>query len=259
MMKRRTFTAAAFVLGLGLAACGGSATTPAAGPATAVSATQAPLPTSAPAVAATEAPTAALAATEAPAAPAAQAASAGDAKDAVLAAMRKQLTSGPYRTNAAITSENGSVEIIGEVIPPDRMRSISTIAGRKSEMIFIGNKGWMKMGDADWKDMGSVNAAMALSQFSAAMVDDMANAISDARLIGPDVVNNAPSMAYSYFMDSNKFKTPIDVKSKVKIWVDVATGLIVKQEIDGEAMGVKSKTVQTVTYDPAIKIEAPAK
>lgn len=238
MMKRHTFTAVACALGWMLAACGGSATTPAAGPTTAASATQAP------------------AATTAPAAPLAPA---GDARDAILAAMRKQLTSGPYRTNAAITSENGSVEIIGEVIPPDRMRSISTIAGRKSETIFIGDKGWMKMGDADWKDMGSVNAAMALSQFSAGMVDDMANAISDARLIGPDVVNNAPSMAYSYFMDSNKFKTPIDVKSKVKIWVDVATGLIVKQEIDGEAMGVKSKTVQTVTYDPAIKIEAPAK
>lgn len=252
MMKRRTFTVMAFVLGLSLAACGGSAPTPAASPTTAVNATQAPLPTSAPAVAATEAPTAPPVATAAPSAPA------GDAKDAILAALRKQLTSGPYRTSAAITSENGSVEVIGEVIPPDRMRSVSTIAGRKSEMIFIGDKGWMKSGDADWKDMGASNATMALSQFSTAMVDDMANAISDARLIGPDVVNNAPAMAYSYFMDSNKFKTPIDVKSNVQVWIDVATGLIVKQEIDGEVMGVKSKTVQTVTYDPAIKIEAPA-
>jgi hypothetical protein len=45
------------------------------------------------------------------------------------------------------------------------------------------------------------------------------------------------------------------VTSQVKMWV--ANGLPVRQEINGEFAGIKSKTVQEITYAPNIKIEAP--
>lgn len=257
-MKRKLFAALSCALGLGLVACGGSAPAASPAPANTTAATAAPAATAAVADTAAPQPTDTVAPqpTDTPA-PAVAAAPAGDARDIIVAALRKQINSGPYRTTATITSDSGEIKLTGEVIPPDRLRTVSTIAGQMSEIIYIGNKAWMKMGDAGWKDMGAGGIAEVRNQYSGAMIDDMANAISDARLVGPDAVNGKPATVYSYFLDANKFKTPIDVKSNVKLWIDNATGLIVQQEIDGEAMGARSKTVQQVEYDAGIKIEAP--
>ncbi len=51
----------------------------------------------------------------------------------------------------------------------------------------------------------------------------------------------------------------LNVKSNVKLWVNLATGLPIQQEIEGEAMGVKSKTVQAIEYDASLTIEPPVK
>ena len=72
----------------------------------------------------------------------------------------------------------------------------------------------------------------------------------DANLVGENllavVIDDAAAIA-------------IAVKSDAKVWIDSASGRIVKSESEGEAMGIKSKTVQTIEYDPSIKIEAPVK
>ena len=264
--NRSTFVAFVCAFGLSLASCGGNAQppansaepTPAAESTTAPASTQAPTSTTAAqVVAAAPTGTSAPEPTVAPT-PAAIAAPAGDPKSAILAALHKELTSGPYRTKTSI-SGSSTIEVVGEIIPPDKMHTVSTIAGKKNEMIFIVDKGWSKSGDTAWKALGSASDAGIINQINGSMIDEITSAISDAKLVGPDAVNGAPAFVYSYFLDSNKLKTPIDVQSNVKIWVSVANGLIMKQVIDGVAFGKKSTTVQIVEYDPAIAIDPPVK
>ena len=49
------------------------------------------------------------------------------------------------------------------------------------------------------------------------------------------------------------------MKSDAKVWLDSASGAPVKLESSGEAVGVKTKAVQTIEYDSTIKIEAPSR
>jgi hypothetical protein len=49
----------------------------------------------------------------------------------------------------------------------------------------------------------------------------------------------------------------MDAHSAVKLQVSTASGLPVRQEIEGEVMGVKSKSTQVIEYDANLKIEPP--
>lgn len=241
--------AASLVLG----ACGGAA---APAPTSAPSQpTAAPAKTSAPAATAMPAPTKAAPTVAPTAAPSFLT---GAPNEVLLAAMRRQLKSGPYRTKTVVTADKSTSEIVGEIVPPDKMRMTLDAGGTMIEQIYIGDKGWIKNGGKWTASPGSVAAV--LRQFSEEYVADMANTISDVKLAGADVVDGAPTMAFTYNMDMNKSTTmKADVKSSVKVWIRVSDGLVVKQEIDGQAMGVKSHSVQTVQYDPTIKIEPPVK
>jgi len=244
-----------------LAACGGASapatTAPAITESTAVVApTEAPVaaPTEAPSLASTDVPAAAP--TNTPAAAAAPALPIGDPKEAIVATLRKQLKSGSYRSKTIITSTDGTVEITGEIVPPDRMHVFNSIGGKVIETIYIGDTSWTKTGDT-WQE-SKVGVGQILSQFSDAFVDEMAGTVSDVKLVGPELLNGVPTLVYTYISDLNKATTmKMDSKSVVKAWIRVADGLLVRQEIEGETMGTKSKTVQEVEYDPAIKIEPP--
>ena len=81
---------------------------------------------------------------------------------------------------------------------------------------------------------------------------------SNAAKVGNETVNGQETVVYSYDMDMNKSSSmKMDMKSAVKIWVRTSDGLPIKQEVSGEAMGVKSVSTQEIEYDPSIKIEPP--
>ena len=238
-----------------LAACGGRRSAP---PATAV-------PTAAPTLVApstpadTVAPTTAgptLAATEAPAAipatvaPTVAAAPASNARQTVLNALTAVAQAGPYRVTSTTTTDKGNtVKMTGEIILPDRFHMVTN--GR--ETIIVGKKTWVKQGD-QWQefpmDVGSV-----LSGMMGSMTPDVEKSISDVQEIGPDTVNGTAAIVYQFTSAVDVGGQPI--KSTVKVWIAKASGLPIQQEIEGDYGGIKSQTVQQITYDPSIKIEAP--
>ncbi len=239
------FAVAVFASVVLLAACGGS---------------DAPKPTDAPAKPATQDPTTQVPGTSevpgtlAPTAASVAVAPSGDAKEAVVAATKKQLTSGPYRSTTTIVTSDGTTELTGEVIPPDRMR----VKSEAMEMIYVGQDSWAKS-SGEW-EKSKMPGSGVLAQFTEAFMDEMAGTMSDVKFVGPGEANGTPAWVYSYTSDLSKATTmKMDSKSAVKVWIGVADGLIHKQEIDGEAMGIKSKTTQVVEYDASIKIEAPVK
>jgi hypothetical protein len=102
-----------------------------------------------------------------------------------------------------------------------------------------------------------MDAGTMISGLLSSVSQDVIDGIKDVKLAGPDSVNGVPSFVYTY-------TTSIDlggsqITSNIKLWVGVANGLPLKQEVDGEFAGVKSHTVQLVEYDKTIKIEAPIK
>ncbi len=234
-----------------IAACGGNST-PSAAPAvptTSNAPTQAPL---------TNKPTDVPVATTAPAkAPeptkvAAPALPTGDAKAAIVAAQKKSITQ-PYRTKTTVQSSNGNTEINGEFVPPNKFHVMTKSAfdGRDTttEMIVVENTMWMRLNGNAWTKTPAAKATLDALQNS--ITDEMAGAISDAKLVGADVINGTPTFLYSYKLDWK------GVKSSNKVWIGAANGLPLKQEIAGEFANVKSLTTQTIEYDSSIKIEAP--
>ena len=171
-----------------------------------------------------------------------------------MAAMRKQITSGPYRQKTTIISAKGTTEMNGEVVPPDQMHMQMNSSSRKTEMIFIGAKGWMKIGDK-WQ-ISPISGGEIMSQVLQS-VDEFAPNISNVQSVGEENLDGKPANVYTYHLELGADKG--GVKSDAKVWIDSASGLIVKSESSGEALGIQSKTVQTIEYDPSIKIEAPLK
>ena len=269
-MKR---TLAAFlILTVLLAACSGSPATPTAAPV----ATKAPAavpPTAAvgtnpPAAAPTAAPVATAApsaapiptATKAPAptatsAPAAAPAPSGSAKDAVVAAMLAQLKAGPYRTKTTIVSDSGTISLTGEMIPPDKLHTTMKGTGFERETIVIGDKAWITQAGA-WEASPVTGKQLREAAFPALTTEQLGATISDVKAAGTDTVNGEEARVYTYTSTADLGQGS-KVVSAVKLWVSVKRGLPIKQEVAGDAGGVKSNTVQMIEYDPAISIAPP--
>jgi len=248
--------ASLFILTLLLAACGGSPAAPTAAPAAPTAPTSAPVAATLPA--ATKAPVATpVPATTAPTAtnaPTAAPAPAGNAKDAIIAAMLAQLKAGPYRTTTIIVSASGTINLTGEMIPPDKLRTTTKTAGFETETIAIGDKAWIKR-DGQW-GVAPVSGKVALgAAFPALTAEQLGGTISDAKAAGAETVNGEQARVYTYTSTTDLGGSK--VVSTVKLWVSVKSGLPIKQEIAGEAAGVKSNTVQTVEYDKTITIAPP--
>jgi len=248
---------ALFVLTLLLAACGGSPAAPTSAPApttapAAPAATSAPAATTAPAP--TVAPTAAPAATATPA-PTAVPAPVGSPQDAIVAALQALLQAGPYRTKTTIVAGSDTINLVGEMIPPDKLHTMMTTASFESETIVIGDAVWSKR-DGAWSVLPVSGKEMLQSAFPALAVDQLIGTISKAGTAGTDTVDGEPTNVYTY-TSTTDLGSGSQVVSAVKLWVSARRGVPVKQEVVGEAGGVQSTTVQTIEYDPTITIAAP--
>ena len=254
-----------FILTLLLAACGGpaaptaapAATTapaaaPTAAPAAPAAATPIPAATKARVAATAIPPTAAPTATSAPAAAPAPS---GSAEDAIIAAVQATLKAGPYRTKSTIVSDSGTINMTGELIPPDKLHTTMKATDFEMENIIIGDKGWIKQ-NGKWAVSPMSGKAALEAAFLALTAEQLGLTISDAKSVGTEAVNGEQARVYTYTSTTDLGESG-QVISAVKLWVSAKRGLPVKQEIAGEAGGIKSNTVQMIEYDPTISIVPP--
>lgn len=193
---------------------------------------------------ATVMPTVAPTDTPAPAA----AAEPGDPKSAILAAARKQATLA-WRTDTTITTGGKVFTVTGEFAPPLSLHVLANIGGQSTEMIMIDDKGWMKIGPL-WTAAPASVAAMIRDNYGPGSAD-IESRITDVKYLGPELLDGSPTWVYTFK------STQANVSGDVKAWIEVARGLVVQQQIEGEAGGVKSVTLQKISYDPSITIEPP--
>jgi hypothetical protein len=210
-------------------ASGGQPTAPAQ-----ASPTSAPQPTAAP----TEVPSATP-----PPAP-------SDPQQALIDILKSAMQAPPYHVSSTSTTDSGTTTVItGEVALPDHMH-IKTSNG--TEMLVVGDKSYRKV-NGSWQPF-SIDIGGILNGMLGGSMGDPSKTVSNVQYLGQDNLNGVSTQVYSF--TSSVDLSGETVTSQVKMWV--ANGLPVRQEINGEFAGVKSKTVQVISYDPSIKIEAPS-
>jgi hypothetical protein len=187
--------------------------------------------------------------TEAPPAPAPS-----DAKASVIAAFRKGLEAGKYRIHSVTTSQGAQIaEMQGDVLLPDRMHFFTTLAGSPSEIIVVGDKMWIKSGEA-WSEM-PFSAGLLSTMLTFADKVDLENTIQEAEYLGDEDLNGVPMYVY-------RLRQVIDyggqkLESLIKMWVGKSDGRIYRQEITNSTAGLESTTVQDYEWDVDIVIEPP--
>ena len=134
-------------------------------------------------------PTAVPAATSAPAAAPAPS---GSAKEAIIAAMQATLKAGPYRTVSTIVSDSGTIDMTGELIPPDKLHTTMKAADFEMENVIIGDQGWIKQ-NGKWA-VSPMRVRPCCSRPSLpSPAEQLDLTISDAKAVGNEAVNGEPA------------------------------------------------------------------
>jgi hypothetical protein len=177
--------------------------------------------------------------------------------DEVLEVLRRShaamIEQGAFVTEMTADSGGREVQTRVEVVWPDRYHMTSTGGGADMEVIILPGQTWMKQGGQWMKlpiDMGQMIQAFQPDAMKQSL-DNLANA---EELPGEEV-DGKPARVFRY--DTQATVMGVRSKSTVKAWLDADTLLPLMQEIDGEAMGMRSRTTQRYSYPDGLTIEAP--
>jgi hypothetical protein len=151
-----------------------------------------------------------------------------------------------------VDADGTITEMVAEVVPPDSLHIV--IGGGNMEMILLGGTLWSKSGEAAWTQMGSPDMANAIFDSMQGYIDGAA--LTNVQHVGSEPVFGQQTDVYSFTSSLGEGEEA--VTSDVKLWVSQATGLPIRMESTGTAMGVTSHVVQAIEYDPSITIAPPA-
>ena len=170
-----------------------------------------------------------------------------DCLDELKSVADRHKTAGAYRVEMKMTGGENPTTITAEVVLPDRFRMTMP----QGQAVIVGDKSWMNMGGR-WMEIPGMGGAITGMTRQAELV----SADSALNVTCSDADVEGRSLRLIEFDASGK-PMGIDATSHVKLYLDPSTGLPAIQQIDGEAAGMKSSIVQTITFDPSIVIEPP--
>jgi hypothetical protein len=158
------------------------------------------------------------------------------------------MKAGPYHVEMQMAGPGGQGRTIqGDVDLPDKFHMIMP----QGEMVKIGDNIWMNMGGA-WRQMPGAAGKMMQGQMMQGMAAGL-KSHANVQCLGAQTYQGKAVSAYVF--DSAGNFSGIKTKSHVQLFTD--NGLPAFLVVDGEAMGHKSHTEQTITYDPSITIAPP--
>jgi hypothetical protein len=172
--------------------------------------------------------------------------------DVLTKAANAQLETKSFRARMISSIDGGkeSARIV-EYVSPDRFH----ITGENDEMILAGGSVFMKSPAGEWTKLLFDPSAM-INQIRDANRSDEIRKSTDVGLIGAEVVEGVPTLAYRYSL-KNAFG--MNFTSNCKMWVGVTDSLPRKMEVEGEFNKVKTRSAVTYyDYGADIKIEPPA-
>ncbi len=164
------------------------------------------------------------------------------------AVMDGHLKAGPYHVTMDQTMAGKTRKMEIDAILPSSFHMKSP----EMETIMLKQGTWMKMG-GKWMAMPGAMSGMVSGAIATGMEKGMAN-IKNLQCLGPQSVEGKTYTTYDF--DSSGEAMGIKATSHVTLYKG-DNGLPAIMIVEGEAMGHKSKTVQHMTYDPAITISPP--
>lgn len=171
-----------------------------------------------------------------------------DSIDPVVAAYKK-LQTAHFRTEMTVTDEKGKVtKGSSEYEGMDHVHS--NMGGH--EMVMLPGGTWMRINDKWTKSPMDMSAMV--KKF-APMGEEMLQSAKNVRDEGPATFQGQPAHVYSF--DTDTTMMGIHATGHNKVYLNGA-GLMIGMEHDGEAMGHKSSSVQAITYDDSVHVQAPA-
>jgi hypothetical protein len=172
------------------------------------------------------------------------------ARDAVLKAMRAQRDAKMYRVH--MTLNNGTIQNVLEYVAPDRFHLTSS---NGAETIIVGDKTYQRQKGGQWVpfpiDIGSIIAQFRDPKY----LDQLAQGLTDVQQVGSDTLNGMKMIVYTFKTDQKA--GDIQVTSTYKLWIGASDGLPYKQEVQSHIVEIASNAVNTIEYDPSIKIDPP--
>ena len=172
-----------------------------------------------------------------------------DPKADILAAHEAMMAKGKFRTETRSISSGETTVSTNEVQWPDRFHMKS----KDMEMIILPEGTWMNQG-GQWMKM-PMNMAGMVKQLTPDAIKQSYDNMTNVQQLDDAEVEGEAVHVYEY--DTTATIMGIKADSHVKLYVGKSSGLILRQDVDGKAMGVGSQTISTYTYDPDINIQAP--
>jgi outer membrane lipoprotein-sorting protein len=158
---------------------------------------------------------------------------------------------GAFRVDSTTETSGGTQKSVVEAIWPDRFRIRSITQG--TEFIVVPGGTWMNSGGS-WTRMPVDMSAMTQSFSEQALREGLAT-IANAKVLGTEDVGGRKARVYAY--DQTGTIMGIRSESRVKAWIDDATDLVLRMEVDGKAMGQTSRSINVYDWNADIVIDAP--
>lgn len=174
-------------------------------------------------------------------------------KEDIMAAHQAMMEKGRFTMRGTTTSNGDVTRMENKAIWPDRYHMRMETGGTRMEYIILPGASWMKQGGT-WMKLPMDMSRMVASLTPEAMKKTY-DGMSNVRELDGERVDGAEARVYAY--DSTVTMMGVTSRSAVKIWIDTDSGLPLKQEIVGEAMGTTSTTEQTYDFDADFEIRAP--
>lgn len=176
-----------------------------------------------------------------------------DPKAEVRAALDAMVAAKSYRAEMQTTAAGQTFKQTIEVIFPDHFRMKGAPSG---DMIVTPNGAWIKLpGQSHWIDALPGTAQIARQFMSPEFFDQAKASIRSVEALGQQEFNGTEVRVYKV----EQVMTVMGVESKAtsRMYVEVASGRPIHQEIESEAMGRRSVTRQDIQYVPDLEIVAP--
>ena len=174
---------------------------------------------------------------------------AGDASSALFDAYAKMINSRCVAETVATDAKGRESRSQVEFDTINRIR----VSTDQASFIVLPEGTWMRTGDGEWTKPPIDMSAM-FKRLVPSTLEEIRAGTRNIRDEGMQTVDGQNLRAVSY--DVNTQVMGIDVSSHNTVFID-ASGRIVRSVSDGEAMGHKTHSVQTIRYDDSIRISAP--
>ncbi|MFN0218666.1 MAG: hypothetical protein ACKVP4_07625 [Hyphomicrobium sp.] len=195
----------------------------------------------------------------APPAPAGEAkANANPCREEVANALQKLRKSSWFRMTTTMITEQGPTAMEVDYVLPDRMHQKVEIklANHKSEMILVGNEGWSRTGEEDWKPLPEATVTDLRTQMQQSVVDQQVD-VGNYSCKGRTTFDGRDVLSYKLEDEPAKDSTAPKNETFRMFYVDPTTGLPVSNALIAPGRETKPLFKASYAFPLDMKIEPP--